>query len=53
VAKRLIKSGCSLGVSVDGRRMGVLYGVEIIEGEGAVFGGEFGRPIVTNEVFVA
>ena len=33
--------------------MGVLDGVVIVEGEGAVFEGEFGRPIVTNEAFVA
>jgi len=34
-------------------REGVLDGVVIIEGEGAVLGANFGHPIVTNGEFVA
>ena len=41
--------GVVSGVS---RGMGVLDGVVIIEGDEVVLGGEFGRPIVTNEDFV-
>ena len=40
-------------VSGDDRGMGVLYGVVIVEGEGAVLGVNLGRPIVTNGEFVA
>ena len=35
-------------VSGVGRGMGVLDGVVIVKGEGAVFGVNLGRPIVTN-----
>jgi len=38
VEKRLTGSRCRLGVSVVGQRMGVLNGVEIVEGEGTVLG---------------
>jgi len=39
VAKRLIGSGCRLGVvSVVGRGMGALDGVEIVEGKGQFWG---------------
>jgi len=41
-------------VSVVGRGIGVLDGMEIVEGEWAVLRGvNFGRPIVTNGNFVA
>jgi len=40
-------------VSGVGQRMGVLDGVEIIEGKGAVLGVNVGHPIVTNGDFVA
>ena len=33
--------------------MGVLDGVVIVIGEGVVFGVNLGRPIVTNEAFIA
>ena len=33
--------------------MGVLDGVEIVQGKWAVFGGNMGHPIVSNEEFVA
>ena len=36
-----------------GRGMGVLDGVKIVEGEGAVLGVNVGHPIVTNGDFVA
>jgi len=40
-------------VSGVGRGMGVLDGVVIVEGKGAVLEVNFGRPIVTNGDFVA
>ena len=40
-------------VSGVGRGMGVLDGVEIIEGEKEVLGVNVGHPIVTNRDFVA
>jgi len=40
-------------VSGVGREMGVLDGVMIVERKGAVLGVNLGRPIVTNEDFVA
>jgi len=40
-------------VSRVSRGMGVLDGVVIVEGEGAVFGMNLGHPIVTNGAFVA
>jgi len=44
VAKGLIGSGCRLGlVSGISRGMGVLNGVEIIKGEGAVLGVNVGQ----------
>jgi len=36
-----------------GRGMGVLDGVEIVEGKGEVLGKYMGHPIVTNGDFVA
>jgi len=42
--------GVVCGVS---RGMGVLHGVEIVEGEGAVFRVNVGHPFVTNGDFVA
>jgi len=36
-----------------GLEMGVLDGVVIVKGEGAVLGMNLGRPIVTNWAFVA
>jgi len=53
VAKRLSGSGFRLGWNVVGRRMGLLDGVVIVEGERAVLSVNFGRPIVTNGKFVA
>jgi len=41
------------GVSGVDRGMGVLDGVETVEGEGAVSGLNVGHPIVTNRDFVA
>ena len=38
-------------VSGVGKGMGVLDGVEIVEGVGAVFGVNLGHPIVTNGDF--
>jgi len=38
VEKRLTGSRCRLGLSGVGQRMGVLNGVEIVEGEGTVLG---------------
>jgi len=40
-------------VSGVGRGMAVLDGVVIVEGEGADFGMNLGRPILTNGDFVA
>jgi len=40
-------------VSGVGQGMGVIDGLVIVEGEGAVFGVNFGRPIVTSGDFVA
>jgi len=40
-------------VSGVGQRMGVLDGIVIVEGEGAVLRVKLGRPIVTNGAFVA
>jgi len=40
-------------VSGVGQGMGILDGVVIIKGEGPVLGVKLGRPIVTNEAFVA
>jgi len=40
-------------VSGVGRGMGVLYGMVIVKGKGAVLGVNLGRPIVTNGAFVA
>ena len=40
-------------VSTVGRGMGVLDGVEIVEGEGAVLVVNVGHPIVTSGDFVA
>jgi len=40
-------------VSGVGRGMGVLDGMVIVEGEGAVLGMNLGRPIVTSGAFVA
>jgi len=53
VVKRLIRSGCRLDVSGVGRSMGVLDGVVIVEGEGAVLGLNVGRRIVTSGDCVA
>jgi len=36
-----------------GRGMGVSDGVVIVQGEGAVLGVNFSRPIVTNGIFFA
>jgi len=35
-------------VSAVGQEMGVLYGVIIVEGEGAILGLNLGRPIAAN-----
>ena len=51
LAKRLIGSGCRLGWV--GQGMGVLDGGGDRRREGAVLGLNLGRPIVTNEAFVA
>ena len=40
-------------VSGFGRGMGVLDGVEIVEGEAAVFGVNVGHPVVTSGDFLA
>jgi len=40
-------------VSGVGRGMGALDGIEIVKGEGAVFGVNVGHPILTNGNFVA
>ena len=49
MAKRLIDPDAVWG----GRGMGVLDGVVIVEGEGAVLGVNVGHSIVTNRYFVA
>jgi len=53
VEKRLIGSECRLGWSKVGRWMGVLDGVEIVKGNGAVLGVNMEHPILTNGGFVA
>ena len=50
--KWLIGSGCHLGGEWGQSRDGVLDGVKIIEGEGAVLEVNVGYPIVTNGDFV-
>jgi len=52
VAKRLIESGCRLGGEWRRSRYGVLDGLMIVEGEGAVLGVNLEHPIVTNGAFV-
>ena len=53
MAKWLNGSRCRLGWSVVGRGMGVLDGVAIVEGEGALLAVNLGHPVVNNGDYVA